>query len=267
MKTRIVTNLSVLKATAILLTLMMMFLFSSCEQTVSPNCEYGKAIEENTQHLDEYTQSIDKRVESIEQALTVIQEEITREDVIVDIPVTETDQVESPAPLSAFDTWIAEELANPERHKYEVIIEGFVNSDDEIARGWIDEGTVSFLKLIKGDTVSEADLEERPVAIYRSLNEKIGSSSYCIRDFFCVDEYGFSVSTGIYNFLRAVNELEAEKFGGNDIVFIENGKVTGWDFDAAGGDDVIANALGISKELVNIFMYAAMDTGFKVNMN
>lgn len=176
--------------------------------------------------------------------------------------------INSDDPFPVYTAWIEQENSVSERDVYESIFTGFLYADDEISRGWLDEGTVKFLTLIKGDAVSADAYASELKKIYKSLDDNISNTDYSIRDFFCVDQYGDPVSTGIYNFFRSIDQLEASKFNGTDVVFTNSsGNITGWDFDAVGGDVAIAEALGVNPELVLIIQHAAIDSGFKVTFD
>ena len=169
---------------------------------------------------------------------------------------------------SAYNAWLSAEEAGSERDMYENIIEGFETVGDEISRGWLDDGTVKFLEMLTGRTdlatMSAKELKE----VYKGLDDTIKHTSYSVRDFFTVDEDGNSTSKGVYNFLDAVGQLEEEKFGGKDVVKRDkNGKIISFDFQVAGGDKAIADALGISEELVQIMQRAADDAGFVVTLD
>lgn len=169
---------------------------------------------------------------------------------------------------SAYQTWQMVESAGSQRDMYEGMLEGLENVDDEMSRGWLDDGTIEFLRLIKGDTLSAVATTKELMAAYKSLDDTIENTSYSVRDFFTVDEDGNSTNTGVYNFLDAIGQLEEEAFGGKDIVQRDkNGNVIGFNFDLAGGDEVIAEALGVSEELVQIMVRAADDAGFVVSMD
>lgn len=169
---------------------------------------------------------------------------------------------------SAYQTWQMVESAGSQRDMYEGMLEGLENVDDEMSRGWLDDGTIEFLRLIKGDTLSAVATTKELMAAYKSLDNTIENTSYSVRDFFTVDEDGNSTNTGVYNFLDAVGQLEEEAFGVKDIVQRDkNGNVIGFNFDLAGGDEVIAEALGVSEELVQIMVRAADDAGFVVSMD
>lgn len=169
--------------------------------------------------------------------------------------------------FSAYQNWQRAEASGSQRDMYEGMIGGFENMDDEISRGWLDDGTIEFLRLIKGENISATATTKELMKAYKSLDDTIEHTGYSIRDFFTVDEDGNSTNTGVYNFLDAIGQMEEEKFGGKDVVQRENGEIIGFDFKVAGGDQAIADALGISKELVQIMVRAADDAGFVISMD
>lgn len=169
---------------------------------------------------------------------------------------------------SAYNDWLATEEAGQERDMYEKIIEGFENVKDEISRGWLDDGTTEFLELLTGktDLASKSGAELKKV--YDTLDDTIKNTTYSVKDFFTVDSDGNSTNAGVYNFLDAIGQLEEEKFNGKDVVQRDkSGNIIGFDFQVAGGDEAIAEALGISKELVQIMVRASDDAGFVVNLD
>ena len=179
---------------------------------------------------------------------------------------------------SAYNAWIATEEAGSERDMYEGIIGGFETVKDEISRGWIDDGTIKFLELLTGKTGLASKSGKELKEIYDSLDDTIKNTTYSVSDFFTVDEDGNSTNTGVYNFLDAIGQLEEEKFGGKDVVKRDkDGNVIGFDFEIVAqkdkngnviknGDQVVAEALGISEELVQIMVRASDDAGFVVNL-
>lgn len=179
---------------------------------------------------------------------------------------------------SAYNAWLATEEAGSERDMYEGIIEGFETVGDEISRGWVDDGTIKFLELLTGKSGLAGKSGKELKKIYDDLDDTIKNTTYSIRDFFTVDEDGNSTNTGVYNFLDAIGQLEEEKFGGKDVVKRDkDGNIIGFDFELVAkkdengnviknGDQVIAEALGISEELVQIMVRASDDAGFVVNL-
>ena len=170
--------------------------------------------------------------------------------------------------FSAYQNWQRVEASGSQRDMYERMIGGFENMDDEISRGWLDDGTIEFLKLIKGENISATATTKELMKAYQSLDDTIEHTGYSIRDFFTVDENGNSTNAGVYNFLDAIGQMEEEKFGGKDVVQRDkDGNVIGFDFKLVGGDQAIADALGVSKELVQIMVRAADDAGFVISMD
>lgn len=176
---------------------------------------------------------------------------------------------------SAYNAWQNAESAGNERDMYESIIEGFENVGDEISRGWYDDGTIKFLELMTGQTdlagKSASELKE----IWNSLDDTIKGTSYSVKDFFTTDEDGNSTSTGAYNFLKAVEELgkngtlKALKGKNIEDLIVRNdkNKIVGFDFDVVGGDKAIADALGVSEEMVQIIQRTLDDAGFVVTLD
>ena len=169
---------------------------------------------------------------------------------------------------SAYNQWLAAEEAGSERNMYENVISGFETVKDEISRGWIDDGTIAFLEMLTGKTDLAGKSGKELKDIYDSLDDKIKDTTYSVKDFFTVDENGNSTSKGVYNFLDAIGQLEEEVFGYKDVIKRDDEEnIIGFDFELAGGDKAIADALGISEELVQIMVRAADDAGFVISMD
>ena len=154
------------------------------------------------------------------------------------------------------------------REMYEAIIGAFYEIDDELSRGWFDIDAQEFVKLIKGNHVSDDAGVLDLLDTYKTFDDDIKHADFSIRDFFTVTSSGESTNAGIYNFFETVDQLEAESFDGKDIVTVTTkGGISRFDFNLAGGNDVVADALGISEELVNIMLHAATDAGFTINFD
>lgn len=166
---------------------------------------------------------------------------------------------------NAYNNWLKAEEAGQERDMYENIISGFETVDDEISRGWIDDGTIEFLELLTGRTDLAGKSGKQLKEIYDGLDESIGNAGYSIRDFFTVNEDGESTNTGVYNFLETIESLGGKYK--DAIKQDDNGNIIGFNFEVAGGDEAIAEALGVSEELVQIMVRAADDAGFVVSMD
>ena len=166
--------------------------------------------------------------------------------------------------FSAYQEWQRIEASGQERDMYESLIKGFENIDDEIARGWLDDGTVEYLELLTGKDLSTAPIKDLKAA-YNDLDKTISKSGYSIRDFFTVNEDGESTNTGVYNFLETIEDFESKL--GDVITRDKNNRIVGYNFEVAGGNEAIAKTLGISEELVEIMVRASDDAGFVVDVD
>ncbi|MBR6557823.1 MAG: hypothetical protein IKT70_02300 [Clostridia bacterium] len=185
---------------------------------------------------------------------------------------TDIDDTSSITPLPT-DTDDSTETADDSilysgREMYEEIIYAFIEADDELSRGWFDKDAQNLVRLIKGDTISSDASVTDLLKVYRGFDDIIEFTDYCIRDFFTVTNSYESTNGGVYNFFEAINQLEDEKLNNCDVIKTNsNGNVIGFDFDIAGGDKAIAQALGVSEEFVNIMIHAASDAGFNVTFD
>lgn len=168
---------------------------------------------------------------------------------------------------NAYQEWQRAESAGNQRDMYENVLSGFETVKDELSRGWADDGTVEFLELLTGKTNLASKSGKELKEIWNGLDDTIKHTTYSVKDFFTTDEDGNSTSKGVYNFLDAIGQMEEEKFDRKDVVKRKDGKIIGFDFQIVGGNEAIAEALGISEELVDIMVRAADDAGFVVSMD
>ena len=246
---------------------------SEFEQTLASQklSETDDKLETLKNRYDELTEKIENCTDASEKAhLYSEQQKIVRK--INDL-ATLTSQYEGLT--SAYNAWQNAESAGKERDMYENVIEGFENVGDEISRGWYDDGTIKFLELITGQTDLASKSASELKEIWNSLDDTIKDTSYSVKDFFTTDGKGNSTSTGAYNFLRAVEELG--KNGGlkalegknidDLIVRNDKGNIVEFDFSVVGGDKAVADALGISEEMVQIIQRTLDDAGFVVTLD
>lgn len=154
------------------------------------------------------------------------------------------------------------------REMYEFVISAFLEIDDELSRGWFDQDAQDFVRFIKGDNVPAGASAMDLADIYDGFDDALPYTKYSIRDFFTVTSSNESTNAGVYNFFEAIDQMEAKKFNGLDVVKInQNGAVTGFNFSLAGGDAAIAKALGVSEEFVELMLHAATDAGFTVDFS
>ena len=225
-------------------------------------------ITEQLGKLEKEYQNVTRDIENCNDASERASLYVQRDAIIQQINDAATLATQYEGLTSAYNDWLAAEEAGQERDMYENMLEGFENIGDEISRGWLDDGTIEFLELLTGRTDLATLSAKELKNVYKGLDKNIKNTSHSIRDFFTVDEDGNSTSQGVYNFLDAIGQLEEEEFGGKDVVKRDkNGKIIEFDIELAGGEKAIADALGISEELVQIMLRAADDAGFVVNLD
>lgn len=164
---------------------------------------------------------------------------------------------------SAYNKWQEAQSGPNERDMYEGVISGKEELEDELSRGWLDESSRSYLELLSGQDLSTASYDKL-LETYNKLNETVNGAGYDVFDFFTVDEDGKSTTAGIYNFLDTV-KVAQEELGKEWVKVGEDGSYV-FDF-GVDGDKAVAEALGISEELVQIILRAAADAGFEVNLD
>lgn len=162
---------------------------------------------------------------------------------------------------SAYNKWQSAQSGETERSMYEEIVSARKDIKEEIARGWVDQGTKEYLELLSGKDLSTASIDEL-LAVWNNLDETITGTKFSILDFFTTNADGEVTSKGIYNFLDAIMAVQEK---GKEWVTKNEDGTYAFDFSVHGGEAAIAEALGISEELLQIIMRAAQDAGFEVN--
>ena len=174
---------------------------------------------------------------------------------------------------SAYKQWQDTESAGNDRDMYESVLSGFETIDDEISRGWLDDGTREYLELLTGKDLSTANIDQM-VDAYNQLNKAIGDTGYTIRDFFTVNEDGASTNQGIYNYLEMLDKLEGQtvtladgtQHALDDLVQRnESGQIVGFDISVE-DQEAIEKLTGFGVEAQDILIRASEDAGFVVNM-
>lgn len=174
---------------------------------------------------------------------------------------------------SAYKQWQDVESAGNDRDMYESVLSGFETIDDEISRGWLDDGTREYLELLTGKDLSTANVDQM-VDAYNQLNKAIGDTGYTIRDFFTVNEEGASTNQGIYNYLEMLDKLEGQtvtladgtQHALDDLVQRNaSGQIVGFDISVE-DQEAIEKLTGFGVEAQDILIRASEDAGFVVNM-
>ena len=167
---------------------------------------------------------------------------------------------------SAYTDWQTAESAGSNRDMYSNVQSAMESVKEELDLGWIDDGTKEYFDLIWGDNWNGAG---KGISDYRAqwdtLDDTIEGTTYSLQDFFKTDDDGNLTSKGIYNFLDAVKQKQKE-LGKDWVQTDKNGNIVSFDF-GIDGTKAVADALGISEDLVNIFLKASQDCGFVVNFD
>lgn len=159
---------------------------------------------------------------------------------------------------SKYKAWQDAESAGSDRDMYESVLSGFKEVNDELSRGWLDDASKAFIDLFSnGELKSIDDYTNR----WKTLGDTIQGTTYSAKDFFTQDDDGNSTNDGIYNFLEAADQL-----GMGNIQRDGNGEIISFDF-GVNGEKAVADAMGISEELVQIIERASEDAGFTINMD
>ena len=166
---------------------------------------------------------------------------------------------------SAYKQWQDAQSSGNDRDMYESIGSAFEEVQDEIKRGWWDDSTREYLELMTGRDLSTANIDQMKDA-YAQLDKQIGDTGYTIKSFFTQTEDGAFDINGIYNFLEAAESFEGQ-LGKDFVKRSEDGKnIIGFEIDVE-GRKALAEAMGISEELIDIIIRASEDAGFVVNMD
>lgn len=165
---------------------------------------------------------------------------------------------------SAYNQWQTAAQAGEERDMYESVGEGLKAMEESLKDGWLDTADRRLLELVTGQDMLTVSAQEC-VKSYKGLDKAINSAGYSVNDFFTYDDEGNATATGIKQFWETVDAAEKE-IGKNIVKKNKDGNIIGFDFDI---DDkaAIAEALGVSEELVDIFVRASADAGFTVDMD
>lgn len=158
---------------------------------------------------------------------------------------------------SAYNSWLRAQSQSDAREGYSNVAQGYSEIEDLISQGWYtSEDVTKYLDMMLG-----TDRIEDNVAAFETLKEAIEGTSFSIMDFFQYDDDNNLVTDGLYNFLDAVHDV----LGDDYVKQLENG---GYEFDFSGDKiNEVADALGMSVELIQIMERAMTETGFAVNFD
>lgn len=262
------------------------------------NKEYQKSrVKQQSKQYDE----LQKRLSESEKALYDLQQRYKKDpskDSLIDeinaenrrkegieenINALEREMAQYSALTSAYNQYVNAQSSANENAKYENIQTGYDTAKDLINRGWGGQDDVrAYVNMFSTKDMMTAPVDE-VIARFNELDDKIANTSYSMKDFFTVDENGKSTNTGIFNFLDVVKAKFKETaqtsedykdFTTEEINSIADQLVTvtddgrySFDFNVLGGDQKVADMLGVDISLLQAIVQAAQDAGFEIQMS
>lgn len=156
---------------------------------------------------------------------------------------------------SSYNKWLQAQSQADEREGYANIGQGYTTVQSLLDQGWVSDSEVTeYLNLL----LSADERTKDNIADFEKLKQTIAGTDFSIMDFFQYDDNNNLVSTGLYNFLDAVQQ----KLGDTFVQIREDGSYA---FDFTGEKlQQVADALGMSTEAVQILEKAMLDAGFDV---
>lgn len=158
---------------------------------------------------------------------------------------------------SEYNKWLTAKSGAKERDSYESIAASYEEMQETLNQGWYgDEALNAYLDLILSASQRTGDAQKD----FAKLNETISGTSHSIMDYWRYDDDDNLVTDGLFDFLDDVNK----KFGDTYARINEDGQYE-FDFD---GDKLqeVADAFGMSTEMVELFERALIDAGMAVDM-
>lgn len=244
--------------------------------------ELQKRLAESRAELDRLSKEYKKTNDA--SVLDKINEENRRKEGIEEnINALEREIAQYSALTSAYNQYVNAQSSANENAKYENIQTGYDTAKDLIKRGWGGQDDVrAYVNMFTKKDMMTAPVDE-VIAKFNELDDKIANTGYSMKDFFTVDGNGKSTSTGVFNFLDVVKAKFKETaqasedykdFTTEEINSIADQLVTvtddgrySFDFDILGGDQKIADMLGVDISLLQAIVQAAQDAGFEVQMS
>ena len=244
--------------------------------------ELQKRLAESRAELDRLSKEYKKTNDA--STLDKINEENRRKEGIeANIDALEREMAQYSALTSAYNQYVNAQSSANENAKYENIQTGYDTAKDLINRGWGGQDDVrAYVNMFTKKDMMTAPVDE-VIAKFNELDDKVANTSYSMKDFFTVDGNGKSTSEGVFNFLDVVKAKFKETaqasedykdFTTEEINSIANQLVTvtddgrySFDFNVLGGDQKVADMLGVDISLLQAIVQAAQDAGFEIQMS
>lgn len=159
--------------------------------------------------------------------------------------------------LSAYNKWLTATSGANERDSYAGIGKSFEDMKAILDQGWYgDESLNAYLDLLLSTSERTGDA----LKDFEKLQETISGTSHSLMDYWSYDEDNNLVTDGLFDFLDDVNK----KLGDTYASISDSGEYA-FDFTGEKLQDV-ADAFGVSTELIELFKRALIDAGMAVDM-
>lgn len=158
---------------------------------------------------------------------------------------------------SSYNKWLAAKSGKNERDSYEDIGSSYEDMKAILDQGWYgDESLNAYLDLLLSADQRTGDA----LADFEKLNQTISGTSHSIMDYWQYDSDDNLVTDGLFDFLDDVKR----KFDDTYVTINEDGEYA---FDFTGDKlQEVADAFGMSTEMVELFVRAMIDAGMAVDM-
>lgn len=159
----------------------------------------------------------------------------------------------------AYQRWIDAQNTPEDYEGYQAVATSREDIEDEISRGFLSNATKEYIDLLSGKDLVGGSIDDYYNA-WKKLDEKVGSTSYSIHDFFTVNDDGDITSTGIDRFFKGLQQ----DFKGSVAKFNEeSGK---WEYDFSQENlQKIQDEWGLGIEAIELLLEAAASAGYDVD--
>lgn len=212
-------------------------------------------IENLTEAYNDNVVAIDKCTNASERAKLISDNETYKSK----IEELATYQAQLEGVTGAYQQWIDAQSGPEDYDGYESIATSREDIQGEIGRGFIGNKSKEYIDLLSGEDLDGGTIDDYYNA-WEKLEQKVGSTSYTIHDFFTVDDEGDITSTGIDRFFKGMQQ----DFAGSVAKF--NKKTGEWTYDFSQENlKKIQDEWGIGIEAIELLLEAAASAGYDVD--
>lgn len=160
---------------------------------------------------------------------------------------------------SAYNQWQRLKGGSSNKDTYEGVVSGIKDMKEAMSDGWMDEWQKSFVDMFTNSDTSGWSTKQY-IDEWTRLRTEVVGAGHTVMDFFTTDDDGNATSKGVYNLLEAIEATMPEV-----VKFKEETGEKYFDFSGV-GDKAVAEAVGISEEVLHILLNAGKSTGIEVHL-